>query len=315
MGFFNDNLNSLMAAQGYNDMQQNKKHNEDLCPSCCTLITSSNNQYYSGLIVPKEFEERILVHVVSHFLTQNDFFVPPMYLAIEGPAGEGKTSQTIAALTQHDMEVIYISASELAGSHERDSVELMDQFYEYAVSRRKIMKCVAILIDDFHMGTVNQDPKIEKTINTNLLTGRMMNLANRNDGIKIPIILTGNDFSNVYAPLLRSGRADRYIWKPDFETKSSIIRTLIEPFTVLSEEEFTRFCNRYRDGSIADFSQLKNDWRKDYVWKLIENERTLNMNAISRLNNYSIRFCKIRYQELCELADRRMKSVKEKEEE
>lgn len=313
MSFFNDKLDSLLT-HGYKSMQQ-EKYGEESCPSCCTLITSSNNQYYSGLIVPKEFEKRILVHVVSHYLTQNDFFVPPMFLAIEGPAGEGKTSQTIATLTQHDMEVVYISASELAGTHEKEPVELMDQVYEYAVRRRNIEKCVAILIDDFHMGTVNHDPKIEKTINTYLLTGRMMNLANSNDGIKIPIILTGNDFSNVYAPLLRSGRADRYVWKPNFETKTSVIRTLIEPFTMLSEEEFTSFCNRYRDGTIADFSQLKNDWRKKYVWQLIESERTLNMNAISRLNNNTIGFRKIQYQELCQLADRRMKSVKEKEEE
>ena len=38
------------------------------CPECCSLITPSNNWYYSTMMVPKEFKEKVLVHVVSQYM-------------------------------------------------------------------------------------------------------------------------------------------------------------------------------------------------------------------------------------------------------
>lgn len=308
MGVFNDNLQALMQENQITSIHRIANDDANQCPDCCSLITSANNHYYSNMNVPREFMEKVLVHVVSQYIPGNDFFMPPLYLAIEGPAGEGKTSQTIATLTQHYVDVLYVSAAEISGTHEGESVDKMNAIYSYAVFRSE-RNCIAILIDDFHMGTVNNDSKIEKTINTNLLTGRMMNLADRSDGKKVPIIITGNDFSSVYAPLLRSGRADIYHWKPDMEIKKSIIRSIVGPFVHLEESEFISFCNMFREGTISDFSQLKNDFRKEYVWRLIQNAQSLRKDDIERLHADFKDVQRLNYHELCELAEKRIKPI------
>ena len=310
MGFFNDSLTPLMGKKSSASVYGTSETDNAMdCPECCSLITPSNNRYYLTMMVPKEFKEKVLVHVVSQYMTLNELFVPPLYLAIEGPAGEGKTSQTIAVLTQYNIEVLYVSASEISGSHEGDSVKILNDVYNYAVQRSKRGYCIAILIDDFHMGTINQDSRTEKTINSNLLTGRMMNLADCSDGKRIPIIMTGNDFSTVYAPLLRSGRADMYRWEPDIKLKAVIIRNILDPFVKMNENEFVQFCSMFRRGTISDFSQLKNDLRKRYVWKMIEKKTSLNVEAVQKLDCKMSYFPRLNFQEICELAEKRIKPI------
>ena len=34
---------------------------------------------------------------------------------------------------------------------------------------------------------------------------------------RIPIVVTGNDFSTLFAPLVRDGRMDKFYWKPGME--------------------------------------------------------------------------------------------------
>ena len=99
MGFFNDSLTHSMRETSCASVNEISETDNSMdCPECSSLITPANNWYYSTMMVPKEFKEKVLVHVVSQYMTLNEFFVPPLYLAIEGPAGEGKTSQTIAVL-------------------------------------------------------------------------------------------------------------------------------------------------------------------------------------------------------------------------
>ena len=40
---------------------------------------------------------------------------------------------------------------------------------------------------------------------------------------RVPIIVTGNDLSHMFAPLVRDGRMTKYYWKPDREDLSHIL--------------------------------------------------------------------------------------------
>ena len=39
---------------------------------------------------------------------------------------------------------------------------------------------------------------------------------------RVPIICTGNDFSTLYAPLIRDGRMDKYYWNPTREDRVGV---------------------------------------------------------------------------------------------
>lgn len=209
------------------------------------ILIEPNNYQYSFIKTSNVFERNVLTHIVSLYLPDNYYFQAPMFLAIEGRAGEGKTTQTIATCSQHGIYIIYVSASELSGAHEKDSINVMKKIYSAAINLKNTGKVVAILIDDFHMGNATTDENVKRTINSNLLTGHLMNLAENNNSIKIPIILTGNDFSKTYAPLLRSGRADMFEWNPNYEEKKEIVKNILRRFANINEQEFNELFDKY----------------------------------------------------------------------
>lgn len=278
------------------------------------ILIEPNNYQYSFIKTSNIFEHNVLTHIVSLYLPDNHYFQAPMFLAIEGRAGEGKTTQTIATCSQHGIYIIYISASELSGAHEKDSINVMKKIYSAAIGLRNSGKVVAILIDDFHMGNATTDENVRKTINSNLLTGHLMNLAENNNKIKIPIILTGNDFSKTYAPLLRSGRADKFEWNPNYEEKKEIVKTIFYRFANISEQEFNELFDKYANNSISDFYQLINEYRKilfsEYITKfdIIDKDAIYTISQIVKQHQE-----KINYDLLNQLADSRMKEVKKNE--
>jgi hypothetical protein len=63
------------------------------------------------------------------------------------------------------------------------------------------------------------------TVNTQMVMGTLMNLADNPTRVsigqdyreadivpRVPIILTGNDLSTLWAPLIRDGRMDKFYW-------------------------------------------------------------------------------------------------------
>lgn len=63
------------------------------------------------------------------------------------------------------------------------------------------------------------------TVNNQIVVGTLMNLADNPTRVsigqkwresditnRVPIIATGNDFSTLYAPLIRDGRMEKFYW-------------------------------------------------------------------------------------------------------
>lgn len=66
------------------------------------------------------------------------------------------------------------------------------------------------------------------TVNNQIVVGTLMNLSDNPTRVsigqdwresdvthRIPIIVTGNDLSTIYAPLIRDGRMDKFFWWVD----------------------------------------------------------------------------------------------------
>lgn len=74
------------------------------------------------------------------------------------------------------------------------------------------------------------------TVNNQIVVGTLMNICDNpnrvsvaeawregDHNIRVPIIVTGNDFSTLYAPLVRDGRMEKYYWEPDREDIINIV--------------------------------------------------------------------------------------------
>lgn len=74
------------------------------------------------------------------------------------------------------------------------------------------------------------------TVNNQIVIGTLMNICDdpnrvsiganwrESDYIKrVPIIVTGNDFATLYAPLIRDGRMEKFYWQPQRDDVVAIV--------------------------------------------------------------------------------------------
>ena len=268
-------------------------------------IIYPGSRLYENIYVSARYEAEILSHIISLYLNNYVQFKPPMYLAVEGEAGEGKTSQVLATSIIHDVTVFYASASQLSGRTEGDSLQRMKLLYDDAVKLRAKGKVVAIVLDDFHMSDANMLSNVERTINSTLLTGYLMNLTERPFSEQIPVILTGNDFSSVYGPLLRSGRANRLLWKLTNDEKNDIKKAILEEFCELEPQELSAFLSSTSTATVADIAQLKNDFRNHLLKKVLGSIDKIDQNILNQLDFKVSLQGKCDYRTLYELAKMR----------
>merc|ERR1712094_150515 len=110
---------------------------------------------------------------------------------------------------------------------------------------RGAMGCLIINDIDAGAGTFKDT---QMTVNTQMVMGTLMNICDDPNSVAVesifgnrknhvnrcPIIVTGNDFSKLYAPLLRDGRMEKYMWQP---SEDDIVNILLQMF---KEDGFTR---------------------------------------------------------------------------
>ena len=80
---------------------------------------------------------------------------------------------------------------------------------------------------------------LQVTVNNQIVVGTLMNLCDDPNRVsvyqvwrdsdfiqRVPIIVTGNDLSHMFAPLIRDGRMSKFYWKPDRVDLSNILHQM-----------------------------------------------------------------------------------------
>lgn len=224
-------------------------------------------EYQLAAISP-EFENTVISHILGNYMKHSPF---PLYLAVHGPKGEGKSFQTLRSCSKYGIEIYYVSGAELCGSYEKDSITLIEKNLDMAIYEYKENQTLsAFIIDDFHLSIASVGEGVSKTVNSQILTGWLMNLADRaraGGPLRVPFILLGNDFTNLYAPLTRDGRMDFYEWKPSEEEKAKMICAHFEDY-IQDKDTMTSFrevVKEYKNQPISFFAELKNDLIKSLI--------------------------------------------------
>ena len=105
------------------------------------------------------------------------------------------------------------------------------------------------------------------TVNNQIVTGTLMSICDDPNKVnlynvewredqkrtrRIPIILTGNDLSTVFAPLLRDGRMDKFYWKPSREDLVNILNQMYKD-DGLERKDMMTLLDRYGSDQSLDF--------------------------------------------------------------
>jgi ATP-dependent 26S proteasome regulatory subunit len=214
------------------------------------------------------FLDKLAVHITKNFLNLPGVKVP-LILGVHGRKGEGKTFQCELVFDRMKVEAIHISAGELESPDAGDSARLIRLRYREAAELIKIRGRMAVLfINDIDAGAGRFDRGTQYTVNTQLVNATLMNIADNPTNVqlpgsydstplpRIPIILTGNDLSTLYAPLVRDGRMDKFYWVPTHEDKIEIVSGIFAPDNI-SHREIITLVDRFSEQAIDFFAAMR----------------------------------------------------------
>jgi len=123
------------------------------------------------------------------------------------------------------VEPVIMSAGELESEKAGEPGRLIRDRYRTAsqvIQNQGKLSC--LMINDLDAG-VGRFGNTQMTVNNQIVAGTLMNLADNPTRVsigqkwresdvtnRVPIIVTGNDFSTLYAPLIRDGRMEKFYW-------------------------------------------------------------------------------------------------------
>jgi ribulose bisphosphate carboxylase small subunit len=239
--------------------------------------------------VSPRFLDKVAIHITKNFMDLPGVRVP-VILGVHGRKGEGKSFQCELVFKLMGIEPIRMSAGELESPDAGDPVRLIRSRYREAADLIKVRgKMCVLLINDLDAGAGRVDKTTQYTVNTQLVNGTLMNIADNPTDVqlpgsyetqptpRVPIIVTGNDFSTLYAPLVRDGRMDKFYWEPSHDDRLGIVAGIFEEDR-LSTADVDRLVATFPNQSIDFFGALRSRVYDEQVRAFI---RTVGVDRVS----------------------------------
>ncbi|KAF6256168.1 rubisco activase [Scenedesmus sp. NREL 46B-D3] len=229
------------------------------------------NNIEDGFYISPAFLDKITIHIAKNFMDLPKIKVP-LILGIWGGKGQGKTFQCALAFKKLGISPIVMSAGELESGNAGEPAKLIRQRYREASDQIKKGKMCSLFINDLDAGAGRMGEATQYTVNNQMVNATLMNVADnptnvqlpgvyKNEEIpRVPIICTGNDFSTLYAPLIRDGRMEKYYWNPTREDRigedkvsRGEVEVLVDTFPGQSIDFFGALRARVYDDKVREF--------------------------------------------------------------
>ncbi len=198
-------------------------------------------------------------------------------LWVQGRPGEGKTEGCLIAALNAAFYVLPLTGGDFAGEVEGASVKALHEFLQESADYSALHKVrIVVTLDDFDLSTASVGADTAHTVNSQLLIGEIMSLADerhryRNaDGSNIGFIVTVNDASGMRESLTRAGRADWFDHVPSAEDKANIAWAILAPQTSADRELVAALVRKHRKQSVAFWRALHHRMQALQARHLIE---------------------------------------------
>ena len=231
-------------------------------------------------IAPR-FLQKLSVHLTKNFIDLPRVKVP-LILGIHGRKGEGKTFQCELVYQRMGVEVVSISAGELESPDAGDPARLIRLRYREAAELIRVRgKMAVLMINDLDAGAGRVDAGTQYTVNTQLVNATLMNIADHPTNVqlpgsyddtplhRVPIVVTGNDFATLYAPLVRDGRMEKFYWEPSREDKIGIVGGMFSE-DGLSSQDVVRLVDHFIDQAVDFYGALRSRLFDEQIQRFIE---------------------------------------------
>ncbi|KAM1819744.1 hypothetical protein ACFX15_001304 [Malus domestica] len=232
-----------------------------------------------GYYIAPAFMDKLVVHITKNFMTLPNIKVP-LILGIWGGKGQGKSFQCELVFAKMGISPIMMSAGELESGNAGEPAKLIRQRYREAADIIRKGKMCALFINDLDAGAGRLGGTTQYTVNNQMVNATLMNIAdnptnvqlpgmyNKEENPRVPIIVTGNDFSTLYAPLIRDGRMEKFYWAPTREDRIGVCIGIFRSDHV-AKEDIVKLVDTFPGQSIDFFGALRARVYDDEVRKWI----------------------------------------------
>jgi hypothetical protein len=184
---------------------------------------------------------------------------------------------------------IVMSAGELESGNAGEPAKLVRQRYREASDVIKKGTMCSLFINDLDAGAGRMGAGTQYTVNNQMVNATLMNIADNPTNVqlpgvykkeeipRVPIIATGNDFSTLYAPLIRDGRMEKFYWNPSREDRIGVCAGIFKDDPI-SIDDVAQLVDRFPGQSIDFFGSLRSRIYDDVIWKYVEDTGVSNMN-------------------------------------
>ncbi|KAL2242805.1 ribulose bisphosphate carboxylase/oxygenase activase, chloroplastic [Sesamum indicum] len=212
-------------------------------------VTRSFEYLQGDYYIAPLFMDKVVCHIVKNYLAHLLNVKVPLILGIWGGKGQGKTFQTELIFRAMGVEPIIMSAGELESEKAGEPGKLIRERYRTAsqvIQNQGKMSC--LMINDIDAG-LGRFGNTQMTVNNQIVVGTLMNISDNPTRVsigqvwreaditnRVPVIVTGNDFTTIYAPLIRDGRMDKFYWQPTQEDIVNIVQRMYEKDGITRDE-------------------------------------------------------------------------------
>ncbi|KAL0037164.1 hypothetical protein WJX79_003556 [Trebouxia sp. C0005] len=252
------------------------------------------------------FLDNMGLHIVKNYMVEKGCFDSqtrvPLILGIWGPKGQGKSFQCELVFKKMGIEPIIMSAGELEHEWAGTPGRLIRERYRKAAEVSRVRgKMSCLLINDIDAG-LGHFANTQTTVNNQIVVGTLMNICDDPNHVsvyqewregdviqRVPIIVTGNDLSQIFAPLVRDGRMSKFYWKPGRHDLSCILHQMYKD-DGLTFDDMGILLDLFPNQPLDFFGALRSavyddqirDWIQNDVVKSKITDEDANLTAVSR---------------------------------
>lgn len=228
----------------------------------------------SGPYIPDRFRRAVTLHVVKN-LMQQQTVRPPLVLGIHGPSGVGKTFQCECVLEELGAVAFLLSGGQMESREAGEPAQLIRSTYINAsrAIEQKRARAAAVVINDIDTGVGSWGDLYQYTVNRQNVFGELMHLVDYPTSVegvttkRIPIIVTGNDFTKLYEPLVRAGRMTAFAYEPTAEERDQIVAQV---FPELSSRQAKDLAREFVKEPVSFFTALRSSLIDDDLYREIQ---------------------------------------------
>lgn len=245
-------------------------------------VTRSFEYLQGDYYIAPAFMDKVVCHIVKNYIAHLLNVRVPLILGIWGGKGQGKSFQTELIFQAMGVEPVIMSAGELESERAGEPGRLIRDRYRTAsqvVQNKGKMSC--LMINDIDAG-LGRFGNTQMTVNNQIVVGTLMNLSDNPTRVsigqdwrasdithRIPIIFTGNDFSTLYAPLIRDGRMEKFLWQPNQEDIINIVDRMYEKDGI-SRVEVEHIVNTFPNQALDFYGALRSRTYDRSILKWVE---------------------------------------------